>query len=91
MKLSTRTRYGTRALVDMAIHQKRDAPVRLKEIAERQDISIGYLEHIITPLVNAGLINSVRGINGGLSLGRDSRDITLKEVVDLLEGQIVPV
>ena len=90
MKLSTRTRYGTRALLDLARHQS-DKPVQLKEIARRQDISLHYLEHIITPLVGAGIIRSTRGARGGLQISRKPDQIRLNEIVSLLEGTITPV
>ena len=90
MKLSTRTRYGTRALLDLARYQG-DKPVQLKEIAQRQNISLHYLEHIITPMVGAGIIRSIRGAKGGLQLSRKPEQIKLSEVVTLLEGTITPV
>lgn len=90
MKLSTRTRYGTRALLDLA-HHRGDKPVQLKEIARRQNISLHYLEHIITPLVGAGIIRSTRGARGGLQISRKPEQIKLSEVVTLLEGTITPV
>ena len=90
MKLSTRTRYGTRALLDLARHQG-DKPVQLKEIARRQNISLHYLEHIITPLVGAGIIRSTRGARGGVQISRKPEQIKLSEVVSLLEGTIMPV
>lgn len=89
MKLSTRTRYGTRALLDLALHQG-DEPVQLKDIAIRQNISLHYLEHIITPLVGAGIVRSTRGARGGLRLIRNPREIKLGQVVQLLEGTIAP-
>jgi Rrf2 family cysteine metabolism transcriptional repressor len=91
MKLSTKTRYGTRALLDLAIHQKGKSPVHLKDIAKRQEISLSYLEHIIIPLISTGIIKSVRGARGGISLAKAARHITLKDVVDILEGPIAPV
>jgi Rrf2 family protein len=91
MKFSAKTRYGTRALLDLAMHQESNSPVPLKEIAGRQDISLTYLEHIIAPMIAAGLINSVRGTRGGISLAKIARDITLKEVVQVLEGPSSPV
>jgi len=90
LKLSTRTRYGTRALLDLARHQ-RDKPVQLKEIARRQNISLHYLEHIITPLVGAGIVRSTRGARGGLQISKKPDQIKLSEVVTLLEGAITPV
>lgn len=90
MKLSTRSRYGTRALLDLAEHQ-RDKPVQLKDIARRQNISLHYLEHIITPLVGAGLVRSTRGARGGLNLTKKPKDVKLSEIIQLLEGINTPV
>ncbi len=90
MKLSTRARYGTRALLDLARHGG-EKPVQLKDIAGRQNISLHYLEHIIAPLVGAGIIRSTRGVRGGLRLTRHPKDVKLIEVIQLLEGSITPV
>jgi len=90
VKLSTRARYGTRALLDLARHQG-NAPVQLKDIANRQNISLHYLEHIIAPLVGAGIVRSTRGARGGLQLIRHPRELKLSEVIQLLEGSITPV
>lgn len=90
MKLSTRARYGTRALLDLATHGEMEL-VQLKDIALRQDISLNYLEHLIAPLVGAGIIKSTRGARGGVQLMRHPRDIKLSEVIQLLEGSITPV
>ena len=90
MKLSTRAQYGTRALLDIALHGG-EKPILLKDIARRQQISLQYLEHLITPLVAAGLIRSTRGARGGVSLARPPQEIRLSEVVPLLEGSIAPV
>jgi len=68
-----------------------EKPVRLKDIAGRQNISLHYLEHIITPLVGAGIIRSIRGARGGLKLTRHPKDVKLSEVIQLLEGTITPV
>lgn len=90
MKLSTKGRYGTRVLVDLAMH--RDAGlVLLKDVAQRQDISLRYLEHIITPLVTAGIVRSTRGARGGVSLARSPEKINLLEVIRILEGSTAPV
>jgi Rrf2 family transcriptional regulator, cysteine metabolism repressor len=91
MKLSTRVRYGTRALLDLAIHSRANSNVTLKEIAKRQEISVTYLEHLVGPLIDGGLIRSIRGSRGGVSLARPAREITLKEIVNLLEGPTGPV
>ncbi len=90
MKLSTRARYGTRALLDLAQHHNSE-PVQLKDIASRQGISLHYLEHIIAPLVSAGIVRSIRGAHGGLKLIKKPRGLKLSEVVQLLEGTITPV
>jgi len=90
MKISTKGRYGTRALLDVALHQD-DSPVQLKVIAQRQQISLHYLEHIIAPLIAAGLLRSTRGAYGGVSLGKPPQEIVLSEVIQILEGSITPV
>ena len=90
MKLSTRGRYGTRMLLDLALHQG-GGPVPLKDIAKREEISLLYLEHLITPLVAAGMIRSTRGARGGVCLARSPEEIKLSEVVGLLEGSIALV
>ena len=90
MKLSTRGQYITRALLDLALHQD-ESPVLLKDISRRQQISQRYLEHLITPLIAAGIITSTRGPKGGISLVRHPGEISLDEVLQLLEGTIGPV
>ena len=89
MKISTRGRYATRALLDLAL-QSSEGTVLLKDIARRQEISLAYLEHLITPLIAAGLIKSTRGARGGVSLLKDPQEIKLSEVLQLLEGSIAP-
>lgn len=84
MKLSTRSRYGTRLLLDMALHYNQ-GPVQLGDIARRQEVSVKYLEQIIIPLKKAGYIESVRGPKGGHILTRFPEEITLAEIVALLE------
>jgi Rrf2 family protein len=90
MKLSTRGRYGTRVLLDLALCEGKE-PVPLKDIAQRQQISLLYLEHIIAPLISVGIIRSTRGAHGGVQLARPLKDIKLSEVLGLLEGSIAPV
>ena len=89
MKMSTKGRYGTRALLDVALHQN-ESPVQLKVIAQRQQISLHYLEHIIAPLIAAGMLRSTRGVHGGVSLGKPPQEIVLSEVIKVLEGSIAP-
>ena len=69
MKLSTRTRYGTRALMELALH-KYGEPVALKDIAAKQQISLPYLEHLIAPLIAGGIIRSTKGPRGGIALAK---------------------
>ena len=90
MKLSTRGRYGTRALLELALHQG-EGPVLLKDIAQRQEIPLKYLEHLITPLIAGGMVRSTRGARGGVSLAKPPEEIKLSEVIQLLEGSIAPV
>ena len=90
MRLSTKGRYGARIMLELA-HNYGKAPVLLKDIAERQEISEGYLEHLLPPLKIAGLINSSRGARGGYTLAKAPAKITLKEVVQAMEGSLFPV
>ena len=90
MKLSTRGQYGTRALLDLALHQGEE-PILLKDISQRQQISLKYLEHLITPLIAGGMVRSTRGPRGGVSLAKLPEEIRLDEVIQLLEGSIAPV
>lgn len=90
MKLSTRGRYGTRALLDLALHQGQGR-ILLKDIAQRQQISLRYLEHLIAPLIAGGMVRSARGAKGGVSLARHPKDIRLSEAIQLLEGSIALV
>ena len=90
MKLSTRGRYGTRALLELALYHGK-GPVPLKDIAQSQQISLQYLEHLITPLIAGGIVWSTRGARGGVSLARPPEEIKLSEVMQLLEGSIAPV
>ena len=90
MKLSTRGQYGTRALLELALHQG-ERPVPLKDIAQRQQISLQYLGHLITPLVAAGIVRSTPGARGGVWLAKSPEKIKLSEVIELLEGSIAPV
>jgi len=87
MKISTKARYGTRALLDLASNMKGE-PIQLKDIAQRQAISPSYLEHLFIPLIAAGIVKSTRGSRGGVALARPARDIKLIEIVEALEGPI---
>jgi Rrf2 family protein len=90
MKLSTKGRYGVRALLDLALHQD-EGLVPLKDIARRQEFSLPYLEHLIAPLIAAGLVKSTRGARGGVLLLQPPSKVKLSDVVQILEGSIAPV
>jgi Rrf2 family transcriptional regulator, cysteine metabolism repressor len=90
MKISTRGRYGTRALLDLAMHQA-EQPVALKDIARRQQFSLPYLEHLVAPLIAGGLVRSIKGPKGGISLAKPPSRIKMSEIIGLLEGSIAPV
>ena len=85
MKLSTKGRYGVRFMFDLALHH-RSGTVSLKDVARRQGISEKYLWHLIPPLKNAGLINSTRGSHGGYVLAKHPAEITLRQILTVLEG-----
>ncbi len=87
MRLSTRGRYGTRLMVDLAQHYA-EGPIPLAEIAKRQDLSAKYLEQLIILLKRAGLIRSVRGRRGGYVLARKPEEISVGEIVETLEGKL---
>jgi Rrf2 family cysteine metabolism transcriptional repressor len=87
MKLSTRGKYGVRAVFEIARHFGK-GPITIKEIADRQGISFSYLEQILHKLGKAGLIESVRGPAGGYLLARKPADLTIGDIVRSLEGPI---
>ena len=87
MKLSTRSRYGTRMMLDMATYYD-EGPIQIGEIARRVDVSVKYLEQLIIPLKKAGYVNSVRGPKGGHMLSKAPNEITVGEIVNVLEGGI---
>ena len=85
MKISTRGRYGTRMMLDLAAHHNQ-GPTPLREIAKRQDLSVKYLEQLIIPLKAAGYIRSVRGARGGYTLARKPDKISVGQIIKVLEG-----
>ncbi len=87
MKLSTKGKYGVRAVFEIARHYGK-GPISIKEIVERQGISISYLEQILYRLGKAGLIDSVRGPAGGYLLARKPSDLTIGDIIRTLEGPI---
>lgn len=90
MRTSTKGRYGVRAMVDLVRHQGPE-PVRLRDIAERQGISDHYLEQLFSSLRKAGLVRSVRGTKGGYELVGDPSEVTVGDILRVLEGPIGPV
>ncbi len=89
MKLSTRTRYGVRAIIELAQHYGQ-GPLQIKVIGGNQEISVKYLEQLMTILKSGGFIRSVRGSRGGYILARPPEQIRLNEVFVALEGSIAP-
>ena len=87
MKLSTKGRYGVKAMVDLAIHYG-DAPVSIKTISNRQSISEYYLEQLFSPLRKAKLITSIRGAQGGYVLAKEPKEIKISEIMNILEGPV---
>ena len=90
MKLSTRTRYAVRAMIELARHET-NRPLQLKIIADRQDISVKYLEQLVAVLKSAGLVTSIRGSRGGYVLARASNQITISDILHCVEGPIATV
>ena len=90
MKISTKGRYALRLMLDLALHNTGE-PVRIKEIAARQEISEKYLEQIISTLNKAGYVKSVRGPQGGYCLTRQPEQYTVGMILRLTEGSLAPV
>lgn len=86
MKVSTKGRYGLRALVDLATYSSEHA-IPLSSVAERQALSLNYLEQVFGTLRKMEIVKSVKGAGGGYKLARDPKDITVKEVLEVLEGK----
>jgi len=87
MKISTKIRYGARAMLELACHYG-EGPIELKEIAKRENISIKYLEQVINPLRSGGLVKGIRGSKGGYSLAKPPSEICLFDIVETLEGPL---
>lgn len=90
MKLSTKGRYGLRAFIDLAVWGEEET-VSLASIAERQNISVSYLEQLMAKLKKAGLVNSIRGVNGGYVIAKPAEEISVGDVLRALEGDLAPV
>jgi Rrf2 family transcriptional regulator, cysteine metabolism repressor len=87
MKLSTRGRYGVRLMLDLALHYG-DGPVLLKDISRRQGISQKYLWNLINPLKTVGLVKSLRGAHGGFILAKEPSEISITDILRVLEGPL---
>jgi Rrf2 family protein len=85
VKISTRGRYGARFMLDLALHFG-EGPVLLRDVSKRQEISVKYLEQLVTPLRVAGLVKSTRGPHGGYHLAKPPSEIDLYSVLSILEG-----
>lgn len=90
LKLSTKGRYGLRAVLDIAAHGQEEA-VALSSTSEREGISISYLEQLVSKLKKAGILNSIRGAQGGYVLARPATEISVGDVLRSLEGSLSPV
>jgi Rrf2 family transcriptional regulator, cysteine metabolism repressor len=89
MLISTRSRYGLKIMYELALKYG-EQPVFLKDIAGAHNISEKYLSKLVIPLRGVGLVASFRGAHGGYALAREPRSITLREIVQVLEGEFAP-
>lgn len=90
MKLSTKGRYGLRAVLDLAVHSDEET-IALSQIADRQGISMNYLEQLISKLKKAGIVTGVRGAQGGYKLAKSADEISVGMILRALEGDLNPV
>jgi Rrf2 family protein len=90
MKLTTKSRYASRALIELGL-QYGKGPVKLKDISATQEISLKYLEQVMFPLRIGGYVKTMKGSQGGYILARQPESITLLEIVECVEGPISPV
>ena len=90
MLFSTKAEYGVRLMVELG-RDRRGEPLPLATIAEAENLPLSYMEHLVAKLKRAGLVDSTRGARGGYSLGREATGITMLDVVEALEGPIVPM
>ena len=90
MKLSTKGRYGLRAMIDLAQNGSKEA-VSISSIAARQHISESYLEQLVGKLKKAGLVSSIRGAQGGYILAKEMEDISVGDILRALEGDLSPI
>lgn len=90
MKISTKGRYALRLMIDIAQHDQ-NSFVALKEVSKRQDISLKYLEQIVSPLARGGFLQSARGPHGGYRLARQPQEYLVGDILRTIEGSLTPV
>ncbi len=91
MKLTKRGEYGLKALIDLAAQEDPQGATQIKDIAQRQQIPVKFLEQILLTLKNAGVLRSRAGVGGGYSLAKPPAEITLGQVVRVLDGPLAPI
>jgi Rrf2 family protein len=91
MKLSKRGEYGLKAMIELATRQPEYSVVQIKEIATHEQIPVKFLEQIMVTLKNAGLLHSKAGVGGGYHLARPATEITLGQIVRVLDGPLAPI
>ena len=91
MMFSSKSEYGVRVMVELARRTSNGAVISLAEIAERNEMPLAYLEHLVARLRKAGLVDSRRGARGGYLLARPAGQITMAEIIEALEGSIAPI
>ncbi len=90
MKYSTKSRYALRLMVDLTLHNNGDY-IALKDISDRQNISVKYLEQIVSVLGKAGMLRSVRGPQGGYKLAKNPSEYTAGDILRITEGNLAPI
>ncbi|AQQ08691.1 Cysteine metabolism repressor [Sedimentisphaera cyanobacteriorum] len=90
MKLTAKSRYGIRAAIELALRWQK-GPVQIKIIAENENISLKYLEQLLTQMKSADLVQSIRGAKGGYYLTKSPEQISLYDIIKVIEGPIEPV
>ena len=91
MKVSTRAKYGVKAMVDLAINSKNEKCISLKSIATRQNIPENYLEQLMSTLKKAEIVSSIRGVQGGYILNKAPEHISVADLIKVLEGNLAIV
>jgi Rrf2 family protein len=91
MRISTKGRYALRVMIDLAEHDDGKTFIPLRDISERQGVTVKYLEQIIPPLSRAGYVHSLRGNTGGYRLARPVRSVTVGDILRTMEGSLAPV